>query len=135
MELTCRSGQEDQVIALLLEEYRTLRAEQISHLGTQGSMLAFGGVAVVLVAGLKGTGGAAFWVAVLSALVLGSYFYWSRVAAMVRLGRRISDIERRLNSLAETAYECSAPVLTWETLQREEPLRLLNPLWRFMRTR
>ncbi|MEV4275146.1 hypothetical protein [Actinoplanes xinjiangensis] len=135
MEFTCRPGQEDQVVALLLEEYRTLRAEQVAHLGAQGNMLAFGGVTVVIVAGFKGAGSAAFWAAFGFALLLGGYFYWTRVSSMIRVARQISDIEQRLNDLAITAYGCSAPVLTWETTQQREPLRLINPLWHILRRR
>lgn len=120
-------------MALLLEEYRALRAEQLAHIGIRGNLLAFGGIAVVLAAGLKGAGGTAFWIAMLCALLLGGRFYASRIAAMTRLGAHLADIERRLNSLAETAYGCSSPLLSWETNQRNQPLRLTSPLWWVLR--
>src|SRR3954454_21145920 len=110
-----------------MEEYRTLRTELINHVGAQGNLLTFGGVAVAVVAGLKGSASASFWVAMLGILLVGGHFYWTRINSIVRIGRHVSGIEKRINDLARTAHGCDSPLLSWETTQQEEPLRLVNP--------
>ena len=115
----CNSGQEAHVISLLLEEYRTLREEQISKLVSQGNLLGYVGAGVALIAGLSS--GVRLVISLVFLSVLAAAYYLRNIQNVLRLSRQLEELERRINRLAVGAYGSNTPVLTWITQIRNAP--------------
>ncbi|MFF3501507.1 hypothetical protein [Streptomyces sp. NPDC003247] len=114
-----------QEIALLLEEYRTLREEIIHRVAGRMQMIGFAGIisALLVVSDKLNFGAPAFYVAV---LVLVVALLWLRGInrAIQRIGRHLRKIEERVNALAAQGYGSTDAVLTWETLAQEGRMRV-----------
>lgn len=106
-------------IALILEEYRSLRTEATQRLSDRGTLIGFATAGAVLVV----SRGAATWQYILAAalLVLSLTVFSVRMRRSFRLlSRRLSDLEDELNALAVVAFGTSPdkPPLRWEHIWR-----------------
>ncbi|MFI6283332.1 hypothetical protein ACIBCM_01020 [Streptomyces sp. NPDC051018] len=108
------TGKEAEVIQLLLEEYRALRAEITQRVTERVQIVAAAGVGAVI---LTAAGGFSFGKPHLYAAfgVVLFALAWSRKGArdMAELGRHVRGLEIRINALAAEAYGVG-DVLSWE---------------------
>lgn len=128
------TGPEKELIDLLLEEYRTLRAEQTSRVTGQFNLLSYGAAGTALVFGLSGDVGRTL-VVLLLLLVPAILYYALNSAGMAHTSRHLSLLEQRVNDLTRAAGWTTDDVLTWETGQFRDPTRSRNPMWRLLRRR
>ncbi|WP_329317284.1 hypothetical protein OG723_44615 (plasmid) [Streptomyces sp. NBC_01278] len=126
----CSVGSEDAVIRLLMEEYKSLRAEVTQRVAERTQLIVVaGGVAAILTA----VGGLSFrtphlYVAI--AIVLFAVV-WGLIGSrdMMLLGAHLVRLENRINLLAERAYGAPA-VLTWERwISLEQGRRMSRLPW------
>ncbi|MFH8800896.1 hypothetical protein ACH4F6_15045 [Streptomyces sp. NPDC017936] len=114
-----------QEIALLLEEYRTLREEIIHRVAGRMQMIGFAGIisALLVISDKPNFGAPAVYVAV---LVLVVALLWLRGInrAIQRIGRHLRTVEERINALAAQGYGSTGPVLTWETTAQDSRMRV-----------
>ena len=108
-------------MALLLEEYRTLRAEFGQRVAARVQLLGFAGI---LSAVLATAGGfrldAPNLYAGLVVAVVGLWAWRMTNGAAQRLGRHLHDVEQRLNELAARTYGAQAPLFTWERIRQQQ---------------
>ena len=121
---------EREAIALLLEEYKVLRAEFAQRVTVRVHLLGFVGVlaAVLVAAGGFRRDSATVYVAV-GVGVLGLWAWRTTNGAAQRLGAHLQDVEQRLNELAARAYGARAAVFRWEGMRqrrRAQAPRLLR---------
>jgi hypothetical protein len=110
-------------VAVLMEEYRTLRDESLTALKLQHGILQFGvaglGVLLGLGADMAGLGSALLLLAAVPVLALLIVVIWStELRRMVRAGTHLVGIERRVNG----ELDSELPILTWETSIRNGQL-------------
>lgn len=116
-------------IALLLEEYRSLRADLVQRTASHASLLGFLLAAVALIPKPEDFRPGPWMAVALVVLVIG-LVYWVRSQQITKdLGARVADIEDALNKLATIAYgQCAGEVgskaeLQWESELRKRELR------------
>lgn len=108
-----------EALLLLMEEYKSLRAEIVASISAQVSILGFGGaiVAIFAAAGTDiGARSAAVSVVIfLAFLPAASYctidLWLAEVTRMLRAGGHLRDLEKRVN---EQVYLDGEPLLCWE---------------------
>lgn len=115
-------------IALLLEEYRSLRADLVQRTASHASLLGFLVAAVALITRPEDFKPGAWMAMVLVVLVIG-LVYWVRSQQITKdLGARVADIEDALNQLATIAYgQSTGEVGSKAELQWESELRKREP--------
>ncbi|MFE5923559.1 hypothetical protein [Streptomyces sp. NPDC056468] len=119
-----------EIIALLMREYESLRAEITQRITSRMQILGFSGVIAALVAG---TGGVslhrpAAYIAV-ATLLLGVLWLRDCNQGIQRIGKHLRDVEEEVNRLATRAYGSSA--LSWET-KRHVGRQHERPVWRLI---
>ena len=123
--LDCASGKEPEVISLLLEEYKTLRAEITQRLTARIQVAGFtGAVSAVLAASSNlSLRRPNLYVAV---FLLGFAWYWWREmsSGIYRIAPQLRRLERDMNRLAARAYEMTGSYgpFSWETMQHDQRL-------------
>lgn len=122
LEQLCRPGKESDVIALLLEEYRTLRAEIVSRHSDRAQLLAFSAAATGLIASGRPPVVASIIVGVVAVCGLG---YWlSSNHGIQYVASHVAELETKINQLAAHAYGVSEDgPLGWENAQARGPRR------------
>jgi hypothetical protein len=117
--LPCRTGNEADVINLLLEEYRTLRQEIIARLTNRAQLLAFSAAATGLIASGRSL---TLIVLVIGTAAMAGLCYWLSSNRGVRhIASHVADIEAMINQLAARAYDLpEEAVLRWEIKQASE---------------
>ncbi|GHC65739.1 hypothetical protein GCM10010309_29210 [Streptomyces violaceochromogenes] len=106
----------EQEIAILFEEYRTLREEVTQRVASRMQMIGFAGIISALVAVSKKftLGAPTVYVAVL-VLLLAVLWLRGFNRAIQRIGRHLRTLEARINALATQAWGTPDALLTWET--------------------
>jgi hypothetical protein len=128
----CTPGAEDQVIQLLLEEYRALRGEVTQRVAERWQIAAIVGVVAAI---MTAADGLSFrkplpYAALLVAVVALGWWRQGNLA-MRSLGDQLHTLESRINELAARAYGTSA-VLTWEhNLAEVRTHRTRSWRWRY----
>jgi len=105
----------DGTMALLLEEYRALRAEVDQRMASRSQLLGFLGASAAL--GL-GIGGKADWRAWALCAFLGAVLglYWLRSGLLLRkISHHLAGLEGRINLLAGDGDGTGEPALTWHS--------------------
>jgi hypothetical protein len=108
-------------MALLLEEYRALRAEFGQRVAARVQLLGFAGI---LSAVLATAGGFRFDAPNLyvgmAVAVIGLWAWRTTNGAAQGLGRHLCDAEQRLNELAARACGAQTPPFTWERIRQRQ---------------
>jgi hypothetical protein len=103
-------------IAILFEEYRTLREEVTQRVASRMQMIGFAGIisALLAVSNKLSFNAPAVYIAVLVLLLA---ILWLRGfnRAIQRIGRHLRGLEERINALAMQAWGTPDALLTWET--------------------
>lgn len=116
-------------IKLLLEEYRSLRAEVLQRVGSRMTLTAFITASIAIVVSIKHQ---ASWVYALAggllAVMLVVIWVWSW-CCIERLSARLVVLEENLNDRARVAYGTEVVLFDWERLTRigRESLRWYKP--------
>ncbi|MDJ1135056.1 hypothetical protein [Streptomyces iconiensis] len=122
-------GNEAEIIALLMREYESLRAEVSQRIAARMQVLGFSGV----IAALMATGGLSpdepnLYLAVLS-IILGLLWLRDCNQGMQRLGRHLREVEEEVNRLSTRAYGSGA--LSWER-KRHRSRQSERAAWRIV---
>ncbi|MFF7550438.1 hypothetical protein ACFZCU_43475 [Streptomyces canus] len=132
----CTPGTEPEVIALLLEEYKVLRAGFAQRVAVRVHLLGFVGILVAVLAAASGfrLDSPNLYVG-LGVSGLGLWAWRTTNGAAQRLGAHLHDVEQRLNELAAQAYGTPVPLLRWEGVRqrrRADDPRLVQLLRRII---
>ena len=121
----CTTGREPEAIALLLEEYRALRAESVQRVANRMHMVGILGVvaAILSVSGDTSMTALDVYVAV-GVAGLGTFWMRHNNRAIQRVGRQLRLVEERISRLAGTAYGAEDALLTWERTRQEQRKQL-----------
>ena len=110
--IDCAAGREIEVIKLLLEEYRILRAERTQR---RTNRVQVGGLAGVLAALLIASELSLRVYVVGFLVVIGAYVWWrDATRGLERTSERLYELERQLNRLAAQGYGVTRDVFRWE---------------------
>ncbi|WP_329296314.1 hypothetical protein [Streptomyces sp. NBC_01455] len=116
-----------QIIALLMREYESLRAEIAQRVASRMQILGFSGVIAAIVVGAGGSSHR-LYVAVFT-VALGVLWLRDCNHGIQRIGKHLRDVEEEVNRLATRAYGSSA--LSWET-KRHVGRQHEQPGWRLL---
>jgi len=123
-ELNCTPGKEAEVIALLLEEYRALRAETTQRLTARIQVTGFIGVVVALLAATSDLTFRKPNLYFAFALTAVAWYWWHTMASgMYKVANQLQRLEENMNRLAVRAYGItgvSKGPFTWEMMLHEE---------------
>jgi hypothetical protein len=122
--VVCTAGHEEQVIAILLAEYLSIRDEMAARSASRLQLLGFVAVGLGFIVAAKGPD---WWdLVVAMGLVVLTVAAWARGSRIIHeAGAYLGMLEQRINQIAERAHGCPS-VLDWEsTLQvgrRQRPI-------------
>jgi len=116
--------QEDRAIQVLMEEYKTLRAEILQRISSNGQIPGFlvaGTAIVVSVLSISGHGlFRSLGLYISLTVLIGGYTYWRHNKIVYhRIGDHVASLEQEINQRAERAYGSNVGLLTWETYQKQ----------------
>ncbi|NEY32011.1 hypothetical protein GTU99_07325 [Streptomyces sp. PRKS01-65] len=119
-----------EIIALLMREYESLRAEIAQRVASRMQILGFSGVIAALVMGAGGVSlhEPSAYIAV-ATLLLGVLWLRDCNQGIQRIGKHLRDVEEQVNRLARRAYGSGA--LSWET-KRHVGRQHERPVWRLL---
>jgi hypothetical protein len=117
----CAEGKEPEAIALLLEEYKALRAEAVQRVANRMQMVGVLGVvaAILSVSGAVSLTSVNVYVAV-GVAGLGTFWMRHNNRAVQRIGRQLRLVEERIDRLASRAYGAHDALLTWERTRQSQ---------------
>jgi hypothetical protein len=109
-------------IEILLEEYRTLRAEVNQRLNNGATLVGFGAASAALVVGQHQGAGWPYWAIGIGIVIAAALIRLNNSVLLARLSARISHLEEAINARASIAHgtDNSTPLLGWETEFRED---------------
>jgi hypothetical protein len=122
-QLDCAPGKEPEVIALLLQEYGTLRIEITQRLTARIQVAGFTGAVAALIASTTGPTlrGPNLYIAI--TLLTFAWYWWREMSSGIyRIAPRLRQLEEDMNRLAARAYDIpdvSKGPFRWETLQHD----------------
>jgi hypothetical protein len=110
-------------IELLLEEYRTLRAEVVARLTVRAQVAVVVGASATVLAYAGGLSWRKPYVYIVFGALLFVVTWWRDMnRGRYSVANHIRELEGRINDLASAAYGAQ-PLLTWETINYEGRLR------------
>jgi hypothetical protein len=118
--------QEDKAISVLMEEYKTLRAEIILRIGNRMQILGFltAGVALVVsyVSISRSIWGLGLFLPLMT--LLAGFAYWRLHAFQTdRMSEHVAELEREINERARRVSNITGDLLTWESRQKERRMQ------------
>ncbi|MFG2135520.1 hypothetical protein [Streptomyces sp. NPDC048650] len=124
------AAQQTEIIALLLREYDTLRAEITQRISARTQIAGFAGVISAVVAGSGGLSLRGPNVYIALVIVAFSLVWWrDSNQGILRLGRHLRMLEEQVNALTGQLY--GRPVLSWE-VNRQTERRAERRAWRLI---
>ena len=120
--MDCAPGEEPEVISLLLEEYKTLRAEITQRLTARIQVVGFTGAVAALLAASSNLSlrRPNLYIAIL--LLAFAWYWWREMSSGIyRIAPQLRRLERDMNRLAARAYKMTGSdgPFTWETMQQD----------------
>jgi hypothetical protein len=132
--------QEDKAISVLMEEYKTLRAEIVLRVGNRMQILGFLIAGVALVVSYASVSHAIWGVGLVLPLMilLGGFVYWRQHAFQTdRMSEHVAELEREINERARRVCNIAEDLLTWESRQKERRIQAKHgrlSRWRYRLT-
>jgi hypothetical protein len=121
-EPACKPIEEKDKIGILMQEYSTLRAEMLLHLGAMKQFAIITFNATIASSTVIGATRSALQGAIAFAILITfmGIIFWIQSANIARLGRRLRDLEKEVND------RVGEPLLKWERNYVTTPLKLLR---------
>jgi hypothetical protein len=118
----CAAGKESEAIALLLEEYRALRAESVQRVANRMQMVTILGILAAISTVSSDNFSFTSPGIYAAACVVGVAAFWIRHnnRAVQRIGRHLRLVEERIHQLANRAYGSQQPLLSWELTRQAQ---------------